>query len=453
MFKGIQNILHKEAVGSFRDPDVLEVKTAKALLGKKKRQEILDKLPKLLNLDASKYQVMCATLLNRFADFVQLLPETQNNYYSDKGGILDHALERSSTALALVRAYFLPEKADSEPLTKKQILWAYAVFSACVLHGIGKTVSDLSIELTDRHGKRLRHWAPFEGSIASQGSYYRYNFEANPSELFRKRSTLILASKLMPIEGFHWIASTRDVLDVWLAMLDEDQRGSGTLGPVLLRADAEAIMNFYRQQKFQIKAARAAMLERARFSESTSFLHQTADGTDKKAEANARAGFEFLRWLKQQITSRKISVNKSDSSVHRTKDGALITDKAIEEFTKAKENTKYKSVDSVRQSLMKMGVHTPGEDKSSIHTLVNIDTKSTISGLLVKNYTMIMPGTVTHSAFVTQMVSKVAIGAIYDAMSKGPAPAVPPSAQPTAEPAKADIDTSSMKPPTSPTGH
>ena len=42
----------------------------------------------------------------------------------------------------------------------------------------------------------------------------------------------------MPVSGFAWIASNPQVLAVWLALLNEDQRSAGTLGAILIRADA-----------------------------------------------------------------------------------------------------------------------------------------------------------------------------------------------------------------------
>ena len=76
-------------------------------------------------------------------------------------------------------------------------------------------------------------WQAFEGSMLEQknGDYYKYEFEKLNRDVLRKRITRILVRQLMPKKGFLWIASNKDVMAVWLAILDDDERDVDSAWP------------------------------------------------------------------------------------------------------------------------------------------------------------------------------------------------------------------------------
>ena len=292
-----------------RRPGLYRVKTAKELLAKQERQQLLDKYKKLLTLPKEDYQPLVSEFIEGLAEFVQSLPETQNSYYSNQGGMLDHAMERSAIALSLCRAYLLPKESQDNPLTKEQALWAYAVFTASMLHDIGKVAIDLKIHITNEDGRHTQMWLPYEGSMLelNKGNHYKYEFEKVNRDELRRRVTRILTRQLMPEKGFLWIASNKDVLAVWLAILDDDDRGGGTWGPVIPLADAQVINRYFAH--FPTTPTEGVI------PEGVSLPPDLVQPDLEKADIS-EAGREFLEWLREGINTGQITVNRPDSSIH-----------------------------------------------------------------------------------------------------------------------------------------
>ena len=57
----------------------------------------------LSGLEESRYESLCAILIENLVHYCQSLPETTNSYYSQPGGLVDHALNRTEAALSLFR--------------------------------------------------------------------------------------------------------------------------------------------------------------------------------------------------------------------------------------------------------------------------------------------------------------------------------------------------------------
>ena len=426
MFKGLQDIFQKEeGHAKMHAPGILPVFVAKELLLDSKRHEIIEKFPEQLSLQPTRYNAIAKVFLESFAEFVQQLPETQNSYFSHLGGLLDHALERSSIALSLVRAYFLPTGSEHERLNEQQALWAYTVFTASMLHDIGKIIDDLHIDITNQHGKKAKEWLPFAGSMIGKGTHYKYEFENVTSDVFRHRATLILAQKLLPDEGFQWIASSKEVLGVWMALLIDDERRAGTLGPALMRADAQAILRYFDQERYLHKHEKSA----SRRSDAAKTFISASEA------AEAFAAIKFLKQLKEKMKAGKLTPNKKESGIYRTKKGMLITEKAIKAIVGEKNVTK------VIGALKEGKFITLSADNKSGHEFINTKTGDTLKGILIQNSYLATPYKADIHKHIVAKLPLAAIRPLDRTINEGkPLPgaehaeAEPESAKPTTPP-------------------
>lgn len=248
MLKGVHDILHK--IGKKEpevvlDPTLTPILSAKDLLADEKYQEIIREITKLSGAPIHDFNRLYLKVIHNFVEFVQQLPETRGAYYAYKGGLLDHGLDRTYRALTLCRAYLLPAQERAVAIIpRQQALWVYAVFTASLLLDIGKATTKLYIDLFDHKGAVLKRWVPFEGAMTLKSppaSYYRFDFEKENRERLRYLTTPLLARQLLPLEGFNWIASDKDILESWLAMLEDDQSGGGLIPSVIPLADAHSL--------------------------------------------------------------------------------------------------------------------------------------------------------------------------------------------------------------------
>jgi integrating conjugative element relaxase (TIGR03760 family) len=222
--------------------DLTRMLTVVQFLGEDKRKTLLNKMRDLCGLETSRYESLCTVLVENLVNYCQSLPETSNSYYSQPGGLVDHSLNRTEAALSLFQEFMVQEQPGF--YSEEQMLWQYALYSAAILQGIGKLFVDYQINLFDANGQLLKPWNPLLESLINTGSYYAFDFQKESDIEFRRRLNLLLAKSLMPVSGFTWIASNPQILEVWLALLNEDQRSAGTLGAILIRAEAQAIQRY-----------------------------------------------------------------------------------------------------------------------------------------------------------------------------------------------------------------
>lgn len=277
MFKGLHTLINKvkksKPKGPASDVPIIPILSAENLLATEKRQHILNEIRALLSLPEEEYNHHFLSVIHSFAEFVQNLPETERSYYASIGGLLDHALERTSLSLFLCRTYLLPEGSTLASLSRSEMLWVYAVFTASLLLNIGKIVTQLSISITDETSRIIKNWLPYAGTMLGQGSHYVYNFNQGDFDHMLHLVTPLLARQILPAGapppddnsegednnteqidhtsygGFCWLASNPDVLEAWLALLSDESRGVGTLLTVIPLADAQILEGYLSERK------------------------------------------------------------------------------------------------------------------------------------------------------------------------------------------------------------
>lgn len=431
----------KELIKTSRMTSLL---TEEQLLKNQRYQKLIEQCEQLMEFSQEQKDIYSRPLIHSFAAFVQNLPETRNSYYSKPGGFIAHALVRTASALSMCRAYFSANATDKNKvrLGSQEMLWMYALFSAGIFNGIGKVFSDLTIELYDESGTHLDRWNPFDGSMLDRkATTYDYDFEdAQHIDLFSRRLSILLAKQLMPSHGFAWISNDKEVLSFWLALLEDNQRDSGTLGPFMVRADALAINTYFDEKRMQRQYSdldveakaetdniekdkeedekkdagaqesdeenkdkvkeKAAEKENkkiqlrfsATFTPPPENEHPLPGGEQDKAEKrnpNSQAGIEFLKWLNNQLKTQRFEFN---DSIFYMPSGAIFLPTALfEEFRR--KNPYYRSHFDVMDSFNKLQLHTKSTEKNGIHTFVQTEGENAkkIQGIILNNAQLVLP--------------------------------------------------------------
>lgn len=315
------------------------------LLAEPKRQERLKKISQLSTFDNHLFNELCLSLLNNYIDYCQQLPETANSYYSALGGLLDHALNRTEAALELFHKQAIPQQQTT--LSQEQQLWLYTLFSAAILQGIGKLHLDYKIALFNSPTQFLKQWNPLLNSLSSDGQYYYYEFQKEAADDYRRRVNLLLAYQLMPKEGFARIASHADILETWLALLNEDPNSAGVLGAILEYADAIAIQQDIHQFLLENEKINLSRVNRG----NTTFIDRTL--AESTLEQDKLLGATFILWLTQALESGKIHLNKAPLLIIPT--GLVMSYETFQLFIR--EHPEYKNWQLVQKGLMSWGLH------------------------------------------------------------------------------------------------
>lgn len=342
-----------------------------------KRKDLLDKINTLSALEASRFDSCCLNLIHNLINHCQYLPETSNSYYSSPGGLLDYALNRTEAALSLFREYIVLE--TNTDLSEEQKLWCYALCSAGLLQGLGKLQTDYHVDLFDANGQPLKAWHPLIETMTSVGHYYYFEFLKEGDDDFRRRLNILVAKLLMPASGYAWIISNPQVLAIWLALLSEDAGSAGTLGAILIRADAIAIQRYFNE--FVIRSASG---RGGRHNRITTFVDSTSETLEEK---EFLLGIEFIKWLTNKLASGQIIINKSP--LLSVPGGLLMSVEAFRMFIV--EHPEYTNVQAVQNAFFSLNLHRLGTDGSPISHFEQTNAEPMQTGILINNYAVVLP--------------------------------------------------------------
>ena len=197
-------------------------------------ENLLTLIHQQVGVPDSHWNAIYLKFINNFAELVQLLPASESHHHSGTGGLLTHSLEVGLNALKLRKGKMLPLGASAEVIEEQKELWTYAIFTAAMLHDIGKPLTDQIITIVSE--KPEKTWTPLTETMP-EGTIYRVSFRRGRKYRSHENVALLLASKILPGSGMNWIASNNDVLDDWTFCLTGRKIEANTLGDLVRQAD------------------------------------------------------------------------------------------------------------------------------------------------------------------------------------------------------------------------
>ncbi len=354
--------------------DLIAVLSPAEILAGDKRQVLIQQIHELGALDAKRFDGLCLKLINQLTNYCQHLPETSNSYYALPGGILDYALNRTEAAMQLFRQFIVQH--EGAELSEIQKLWLYAMFSASLLKDIGKLQIDYLVKVFDPFGEPLKSWNPLIESLVSAGSYYQFEFlpDNEDNTPLRRRLNLLIARLLMPNEGFAWIASNPEVLAAWLALLSDDWRSAGTLGAILIRADAVAIQRYFNENMIHHVGRGGKRVARI-----GTFIDNKPDANLAKEQI---MGVEFIKWLTDSLDAGQLILNKTPLLM--VPGGLLIHTDAFKLFARA--HPEYKNWQAVQNGFLSLRLHGTNGKGDPMSRFEQSNNHQMHEGILFKKY-------------------------------------------------------------------
>lgn len=237
------NVWHKlKSVLKAEKPNrgLLHAQTAADLL--RRYQAQLSRIRQLTSIPDGHYNKLYNDLIKRLAELVQLLPASEAHHHAHAGGLLQHSLETAEAALRIRQSYLLPQGGIPEQQSLKADLYTYAVFTAALLHDIGKPLADQLIHIHRTDG-RVDEWAPLGGPM-SIGSNYSITFRRDRKYQIHEKLPLLLVQWTIPIEGQVWLNSDLSLLEQWTeALSGSNIDDANAISEIIKKADQYSVAN------------------------------------------------------------------------------------------------------------------------------------------------------------------------------------------------------------------
>ncbi len=353
-----------------------------------KIQQLFEKIPNF------PYEAWVKPLLHRHLEFLQSLPETHSAHHSNPRGALHLALDRSLTATHLCHTLLLSTK-ELEASSARFHLWIYVLFSAAMFHRLGALTLKIHVELF-HHQQELGSWFPLTGTmLQNNATHYEYSFVEKNFEYLGLKITPLLARQIMPLAGFSAIASDPEALGVWLALLEEEWEQVGSFSNLIPISQSAAVYDFFVKLEEKIEAEEKKEREKKEALQEDFALIKD----EKKDKAlGAKAGADFLAWLKSSVDKNHVKTHGKDAHVHLTdhKEHVFIDHHHLLKEYKD-HHPKAADAKKILKSLAKMGVLVKNPQGSYTHSAKIADGGSK-KGLIVSTYYSMSPETAREKA-------------------------------------------------------
>lgn len=201
--------------------------------------------------------------VERYAEFVQLMPASESHHHANVGGLLAHTLETVHHALVLRTGYLLPRNGGAELIDAQRDYWTYAIFIGALLHDVGKPLTDLRIEMRQPRSSDAGRWLPLSGSlIECRAEQYKVAFAPSAERDYTAHGKLgvVLMQRLVPASSLSFLGRCPDVLQELIDFLGGGAR-DGVIAEIVAKADqASTRGNLATGSRARFETARAIPL-------------------------------------------------------------------------------------------------------------------------------------------------------------------------------------------------
>lgn len=150
-------------------------------------------------------------ILEKLAQYCQLLPASESHHHAYLGGLFEHLLEVCLFALKQRSGKMLPTGVGVEVISAQRHIWTYAVLIGAVLHDIDK-LKDLFVItlLNDPHEISGKPYDPSTGSFCDFSSNYNlYRVKFNSERTYNASEqalSKVLFQSMIPQRGRQWLS-------------------------------------------------------------------------------------------------------------------------------------------------------------------------------------------------------------------------------------------------------
>lgn len=266
----------------------LPVLTAEQLIHFTAQQNRLRSIKRIIKIDDRHFDILYLGVIHQFAEMVQLMPASQAHHHAVPGGLFIHTLEVIENAMRLRQQYKLPAFAEQEVQERERHVWTYAIFTAAILHDIGKRLT-MCIFIRDDGKVHSAFDAPLSTTACK---HYKLIFQDPKYYALHDVIGLSLIDILPPI-GKTFLFEHLHIIKEMIAYIHGDKANAGMIGEIISKADQQST------------GQSLAHISTRKF----------------KGASLENIGERLMTQLRQMIASNNFVINKNNANIYVSKDG------------------------------------------------------------------------------------------------------------------------------------
>lgn len=216
------------------------------------QDELVERIRNALGFNREQYQEMILPVIQRYAEFVHLLPASEAHHHRGAGGLFRHGLEVAFWAAQASEAVIFSMEGSPRERRNNEPRWRLASCFSGLLHDVGKPLSDVSV--TDKDGSVT--WNPYANTLYGWAAHHkidRYFLRWRDNRHKRhEQFSLLTIERIIPPNVLQYLSEAGpEILEAMLEAI----AGTSTNQPVtklMLKADQESVARDLRQSRLDV---------------------------------------------------------------------------------------------------------------------------------------------------------------------------------------------------------
>lgn len=206
------------------------------------QRELIDDLRHAAGLSNAQYTQIIEPVIRRYAEFVHLLPASQQHHHRAAGGLFRHGLEVALLATRATEDYLFSPHETPQRRRDLEPRWRVAALFAGLLHDCGKPLSDLTV--TNRDG--TSRWRPLRHTLlewAEENKIDRYFLNWQPNRHRRhEQFSATAVSKILTVDAIDWLDEYgAEIYGALLAAIAAPEKDTTKLNAIVRDSDNASV--------------------------------------------------------------------------------------------------------------------------------------------------------------------------------------------------------------------
>lgn len=216
------------------------------------QDELVERIRNALGFNREQYQELILPVIQRYAEFVHLLPASEAHHHRGAGGLFRHGLEVAFWAAQASEAVIFSMEGSPRERRNNEPRWRLASCFSGLLHDVGKPLSDVSV--TDKDGSVT--WNPYANTLYGWAAHHkidRYFLRWRDNRHKRhEQFSLLTIERIIPPNVLQYLSEAGpEILEAMLEAI----AGTSTNQPVtklMLKADQESVARDLKQSRLDV---------------------------------------------------------------------------------------------------------------------------------------------------------------------------------------------------------